>query len=1430
MVCESAIDIGALPYAAAAETTSGFEDNYSGSPGASGCGSTSSYLNGDDKFYSYTATADGSINVDLTNITDTYTGVFIYTDCADIGTACAAGSVNGGSTADLNITNFPVANGNTYYIAVSTWASPQTTTYDLSVTAGASCVGVSDLVVDTLTSDTVTLSWTPNSGETAWEVAIQADGTGEPGAGDGSGTDVTTNPYTSPLVLTPQTDYEAWVRAECTTGSEFGDWVVVYFSTPCATEVPDYTEDFTTFLNPCWQEATGGDLTAGPASFGTGGWLAEEFAHLTTSGGGAVNINMYLGGPDIDWLLSPAFDLSADGYELLVDVAMTDYNDTTQADGFNPGDEVRLVYSNDGTNWTTLVQWDEFNVPAAAGQTETVDLTGITGTNVQFAIYVSEGTTGRDIDFHVDNFKVRTPPSCPDVSGITVSSITGNSASIDWTEGGGETAWEVAVIDDGTGPPDTAPGTGDATAAHPYSAGSLMAQTPYDVYVRSNCGGTYGAWVGPVDFTTPCAIYTPNYTEDFTTFLNPCWEEANGGDLTAGPASFGTGGWGSEEFAHLTTSGGGAVNINMYLGGPDIDWLLSPEFDLSADGYELLVDVAMTDYNDTTQADGFNPGDEVRLVYSNDGTNWTTLVQWDEFNVPAAAGQTETVDLTGITGTNVQFAIYVSEGTTGRDIDFHVDNFIVRTPLVCTQAVVDTADVVEDCGAGTFTVQVEFTSVGDATDIFDGTDTFAIAGTSATAGPYPIGTIVNLDVLHPDNNCDFTIPGDFTDACPPPNDDFANAITITCADGFVTGNTDSATLDEDDAPDAPGFSSDTDSPNVWYGFFGTGQDVELSTINGATDFDTEILVFTGSSGNLTFVAAGYDESGFPDYQAEVTFTAEAGIQYWISVEGYNSGNTGNFQMDITCTGTEDFVYNMGTWTPSDPTGTDASGSDIYVAAGNAMMTGDTQCDSFTIRPGGGVTVPSGASISTTAGMTLESTSTTYSSLIRDGIVLGGINYERHVNINGSGSTGSNDLVSAPLSGQAFSDFATANPNLFSNTAGDLFLFGPFDKSIGDFVTYADTETATLGGDAVGYRAATDDNGTLTFTGTAENGTVTNDISFSGPTRQEWNLVGNPYPSYVDNNAFLLENLGRLTPGSAAIWGYDGSAINGWTIVNLATVAGNPLMAPGQGFFVGANDSGINDTEDLTFTPAMRSTGTSDDFIVGRNAQLTYLILKASTSNKDYATEFYFNVNAGQGLDVGYDAAFLSNEVPEFALYSHLVQENSGLPIALQALNGSDLSDVVIPLGVNANQGEQITFSIADSTLPESVSVYLEDTVANTVTLLNDSDYVITPNTDLNGTGRFYLRYTEDALSVVENSFDTLDIFAINKTDELVVSGQLTDKTTLDLYDIQGRRVLSTELDVTLLQNRINVANLNAGVYIVTLQSNSQEKTKKVILE
>ena len=131
--CTDPIVVSSLPYNETGGTTNGFGDDYSFSPGTS-CGTTSSYLNGDDIVYSYTASFDGSINFSLSNITDTYTGIFIYADCVDIGTTCLAGDYNGDSTADLSVEDFSVTTGTTYYMVISTWASPQSTSYDLSIT------------------------------------------------------------------------------------------------------------------------------------------------------------------------------------------------------------------------------------------------------------------------------------------------------------------------------------------------------------------------------------------------------------------------------------------------------------------------------------------------------------------------------------------------------------------------------------------------------------------------------------------------------------------------------------------------------------------------------------------------------------------------------------------------------------------------------------------------------------------------------------------------------------------------------------------------------------------------------------------------------------------------------------------------------------------------------------------------------------------------------------------------------------------------------------------------------------------------------------------------------------------------------------------------------------------------------------------------
>uniref|UniRef100_UPI0033913F2B T9SS type A sorting domain-containing protein n=1 Tax=Winogradskyella sp. 3972H.M.0a.05 TaxID=2950277 RepID=UPI0033913F2B len=127
------------------------------------------------------------------------------------------------------------------------------------------------------------------------------------------------------------------------------------------------------------------------------------------------------------------------------------------------------------------------------------------------------------------------------------------------------------------------------------------------------------------------------------------------------------------------------------------------------------------------------------------------------------------------------------------------------------------------------------------------------------------------------------------------------------------------------------------------------------------------------------------------------------------------------------------------------------------------------------------------------------------------------------------------------------------------------------------------------------------------------------------------------------------------------------------------------------------------------------------------------------------------------------------------------------------------------------------------------NVYLEDTLTNTITLLTTGEYIITPNQDIDGTGRFYLRFEEDALSTVENELDTLNIYANHTEDTIVINGLLSEATDFRLYDIQGRMVLDTELQTQTMVQRIDVSTFNDGVYVVELKNNNRRKTQKLIL-
>ncbi|MDN3492037.1 lamin tail domain-containing protein [Winogradskyella bathintestinalis] len=538
-----------------------------------------------------------------------------------------------------------------------------------------------------------------------------------------------------------------------------------------------------------------------------------------------------------------------------------------------------------------------------------------------------------------------------------------------------------------------------------------------------------------------------------------------------------------------------------------------------------------------------------------------------------------------------------------------------------------------------------------------------------------------------------------------------------------------------------------------------------------------------------------------------------------------------------------YVYNtLGGWTPADPSGIARVIDNITIETGTTSITSPTSTNNLIIEFGAILDIANANSIITSGGLVnngllrLESTSEEYPSLITNAVSgVGLTTYSRHVNTNAS--SGGNDLISAPLTGQLFTTFAATNLNIVDNGLLSLtelkYLFGPFEKPANTYVTYGVDpllQFATLD-PAVGYRAASTDDGNFTFTGTINTGEVPITITSEGLTFPEWNLIGNPYPSYINLAEFLAENNTLFTDDKGGVYGYNGNATDGWEIWNQAYSDNNPnaLITPGQGFLVASKFA----SREVTFTPAMRTIGSTDDFIAGRQnieTSISYLRLQATNSTKTYNTDFYFNDTATLGLNPGYDSGIFGS-AGDFSLYSHLVEDNTGVAMGIQTINNASLNtEVSIPLGVHALQGQQVTFNIAESTLPNTVLVYLEDTVTNTFTLLNSEDYTLTPNTDLSGTGRFYLRFSETTLSTASRTLNSLHIYNNLSDKTVVVAGKLEDSTTAKIYDLQGRIVSSTVLDSATNVHTISVSHLNAGVYIVQLANTTQNKSQKIILD
>ena len=313
-------------------------------------------------------------------------------------------------------------------------------------------------------------------------------------------------------------------------------------------------------------------------------------------------------------------------------------------------------------------------------------------------------------------------------------------------------------------------------------------------------------------------------------------------------------------------------------------------------------------------------------------------------------------------------------------------------------------------------------------------------------------------------------------------------------------------------------------------------------------------------------------------------------------------------------------------------------------------------------------------------VTLHSDSDEFSSLMVSGAASGDITYNRYVNIVGAGEW---DLVGAPVSGMAFSSLIT-DANIATNGSG-VYAVGAYDNTLD---TWTNATNATTGDLALGqgYQMATTSGGTLSFTGAIANGDqsviINNNNAANSGSGRRWNLIANPFASYLHGNSnadgtnnFLTANTAAIDDNFEAIYGWKADG-TGYEIYNNTSAA--TYIAPGQGFFVAAAGSGANQT--INFTQAMQTVTGADDFVAARSSASYELVLDMhGDAVKVSDTKFYFKEGLTLGLDPGYDAGAFNQSS---GLSSRLVEQDNGIGMGINAMPIDAMSNVIVPLAIN----------------------------------------------------------------------------------------------------------------------------------------------------
>lgn len=495
------------------------------------------------------------------------------------------------------------------------------------------------------------------------------------------------------------------------------------------------------------------------------------------------------------------------------------------------------------------------------------------------------------------------------------------------------------------------------------------------------------------------------------------------------------------------------------------------------------------------------------------------------------------------------------------------------------------------------------------------------------------------------------------------------------------------------------------------------------------------------------------------------------------------------------------------------------------SGGNLTIDQGTAVNSITVAPGAKITVTGTNALTATNGITLQSNSGGTATLVdnyTDPTITATV--EQYL------PQGRNWYVASPIE----TNIATTGSLIGSGAATSVSYYSEQNGWQNDYVGNL--------AEGVGYVAISSSNsGTnnVTFTGKLNSGDVPVTLTRkSSGSYAGFNLIANPYPSYVNpmpainENANLVGTIWYRTRKIVSPYEYKFETVN--TTSGVGTNAAGTGMVTGyippmQSFWVRTNV----DNQPFTFTNSMRDHA-RDVSVLGLPVPTTPLkapklemqsiarIKVAGSTGSDEAV-LYFNTDALNAYDK-YDSPkmFESATVLSPEIYTTAGNEK----LVINGLNAIQY-DVEIPLGFIAKETGDYSISRSEMTNFEiGTRIILKDKLQpNNETELSEGIVYNFNSQATSGIDRFSLIFRAAGATTGVNNMSNLhaQVF-VNAANQITIIAP--EKAVFSIYNAVGQKQVENTLSSTKMI--INTA-FDAGVYFVSLSLNGQRKIQKVII-